>query len=68
MDERVKKCLDKVCEAYKELTASASNEMEAIGLIAVSQLEFKEVVDQAITEGFEALEKREEEESNNVIE
>jgi uncharacterized pyridoxal phosphate-containing UPF0001 family protein len=61
MDERVKKCLDKVCEAYIELLASASNEMEAVGLFAVLQNESEEVIVEAITEGFEKFENREKE-------
>ena len=61
MDERVKKCLDKICEAYKELLASASNEMEAVGLFAVLHRESEEVIDQAITEGYEKFENKEKE-------
>lgn len=61
MDERVKKCLDKVCEAYKELLASASNEAEAVCLFAVLQYASKEAIDKALNEGFEEFENRKKE-------
>lgn len=61
MDARVKKCIDKICEAYKELTASANNEAEAIGLFFQIQQNGEEAIEKALAEGIEELQKREKE-------
>ena len=62
MEEKVKKCLDTIGQAVKELIISANNEAEMIGLMALFFAGWEETYKKAIDEGVEELEKREEEE------
>lgn len=61
MDARVKKCLDKIGEAFKELAASANSEAEALGLFLQIQQSGEAPIEKALTEGIEELKKREKE-------
>lgn len=61
MDARVKKCLDKICEAFVELAVSANSEAEAIGLFLQIQQNIEEAIDKALAEGVEKLQKKEKE-------
>jgi hypothetical protein len=59
MDERAKKCLDTIGEAFKTLIISANNEAELTGLAIEVLGEFQNTYEKAIDEGIEELEKRE---------
>ena len=60
MDERVKECLDTIGEAFKKLIVSANNEAEVIGLMSMVLSSWTEIYNEAIDEGIDELEKREE--------
>lgn len=61
MEEKVTKCLEAIGVAFKELIASADNEAELIGLVAMVMGNIQETLNKAVEEGVDALQKREEE-------
>lgn len=59
MDERITKCNDMICEAFKTLIRSSHSNSDAIGLITIVLHEFPKTYEKAINEGFDEIAEKE---------